>query len=328
MTGLLDLPPELLSLVLSHLALDPPSLRAVQQTCTALAAATARASPLWRQLLASRGGLSSAVAKSATAWEAAFFCYWDDSYEGATDEAAFDPPLRKVVGWTNGQAGLVFHGMAAPTPVNDFPAGSFVWVDRGRSTPTAAASVGPRAACTVAGTLAAAAIALVHPALSQRMEWAWGHGSETVLVHHAIGVRLHPPCGSWSALAPPPPGAADAAAERRTLDEAAWVLAQLGATAGARRVVEVCKDSGGRAWSGHDAGELLEQMAEANPEPRGAPPTAGWERAFGPLRRLLGGRPCLCVKFGKGQMNPVGVLLLAQWAPDLALGLLSEVTHT
>lgn len=40
------------------------------------------------------------------------------------------------------------------------------------------------------------------------------------------------------------------------------------------------------------------------------------------------GAPRLCAKCGRYQVNPVGVLLLAQWAPGLAMGLLSEVTLT
>lgn len=75
MTGLQNLPPKLVSLVLAHLALAPPSPRAVQQPCTALAAAAAPAAPLGRQLLASRGGLPSAAAKPAAGWEADFVCY-------------------------------------------------------------------------------------------------------------------------------------------------------------------------------------------------------------------------------------------------------------
>lgn len=31
-----------------------------------------------------------------------FYCCWDDSYGDPTIEAAFEPPLRRVRGWTGG----------------------------------------------------------------------------------------------------------------------------------------------------------------------------------------------------------------------------------
>lgn len=98
--GLLDLPAEMLELILLAVA-DPWSLRSVSRTCRRLAAATASASPLWRALLATHVDLTPLPAWP-TEWETEFYCYWDGSYGDETDQTAFDPPLARVAGWPEG----------------------------------------------------------------------------------------------------------------------------------------------------------------------------------------------------------------------------------
>lgn len=98
--GLLDLPADVLELILVAVA-DPWSLRSVSLTCRRMAAATAPASPFWRTLLAANVDLTPLPAWP-TEWETDFYCYWDGTYGDETDQAAFDPPLARVAGWTGG----------------------------------------------------------------------------------------------------------------------------------------------------------------------------------------------------------------------------------
>lgn len=98
--GLMDLPPEVLNLVLIAVA-DPWSLQSLSRTCRRLAAAASPSAPLCRTLLAKHVDLTR-LPGFPTEWETEFFCYWDDSFGEPTDAVAFAPPLSRVRGWPEG----------------------------------------------------------------------------------------------------------------------------------------------------------------------------------------------------------------------------------
>lgn len=98
--GLMDLPSEVLSLVLIAVA-DPWSLRALSRTCRRLAVAASASAPLCRALLAKHVDLTR-LPGFPTEWETEFYCYWDDSFGEPTDAVAFAPPLARARGWAEG----------------------------------------------------------------------------------------------------------------------------------------------------------------------------------------------------------------------------------